>query len=102
MALVLKGFLKPEWTEAAYRNAGGSGRAPSLTRTEIPKATPLPSGIVMACTRPRIRTTACPWACAGAFGPEGPKPACRSIAWSATAARSAARATSGWETPSST
>ena len=30
------------------------------------------------------------------------RPACRSTAWSATAARSAARATSGWATPSST
>ena len=65
VALTLKGFLKPEWSEAAYRNASpGSGTSRLPIRTRTRPAMPPHSATATACTRPPIPTTACRWACA--------------------------------------
>ena len=68
---MLEGFLKPEWSEAAYRNAGGQWEGPVPDPEKDPQPTTLPSGSITACIRPHIPTTACPWACAGGVRPGG-------------------------------
>ncbi len=82
IALTLTGFLKPEWSESAYRNAGQAlGPAGTRSGHATRPAMRRPSGIGMACIRPPTLTTACPWVCAAGSVPAGPRRACKSTAW---------------------
>ena len=101
-ALTQTGFLKPEWSEGAYRNAGKlwDQPAPNPEHATRPVMRP-PSRTDTACTRPPTRTTACPWACVAALDPTAPGRVSRSIAWPVMAARSGARVTWAWATLSS-
>ena len=65
VALTLKGFLKPEWSEAVYRNAARLWDQPAPDPDKDPAAMPRRSAIATACTRPPFPTTGCRWACAG-------------------------------------
>ena len=72
-ALLLEGFLKPEWSEAPTGTPGGSGKGRFPIRKKTRPVMQPHSGTIMGCTRPRIPTTGCRWACAAASGPAGVK-----------------------------
>ena len=102
VALTLKGFLKPEWSGRAYENVAKLWEQPAPDPDHDAKG-------YAAAFRNRYGLHPAPFPNDGlpmglrrGIGPGGVKTACKSIAWSAMAGRSAVRAMWALVTASST
>ncbi len=92
--------LSPTGLERWHLSNAPGPSGGECTRSRRPSPTPMPPrfrGGTDFIPRPS-RTTACRWVCARETARTAGRPASSSIAWSVTAVRSAARATSAWGT----